>query len=617
MLSDVRDLNEAGGSTENAESSQTKTRSRKRTRDPTNWMRNVRQRLRNSGKEYTSRTGKKMGKKTFQNRDCSCKLQCMEHFSEAERRQSFDSFWEMGHFARQQSFISGLVKKKPVERRRARDSSRAPKECSYVYSLNNGSRSVHVCRRFFTDTFCISDGRLSRLLKAYLATGSPASNPKKGKEPTNKISEAALQTVHDHISGFPAYTSHYSRNKNPNRKYLHPGLNIRKLYHLYRDACKEKNQTPVKESKYRHIFNTEYNLHFKAPHKDTCTRCDTFAAKVKVEEDPEEKKKLECEHEVHLRKAEKARASLKSDTALSGKDGTYVFTFDLEKALAFPRLTTSVAYYKRNMYVYNLGIHAPQSHDGFMFLWDETIASRGAQEVASCIVTHLKTTAPTASHIIAYSDCCSGQNRNIKLATTFLKLVSTPGSSHKKIDHKFLTSGHTFLPNDADFGVIESSAKKIECIYSHEDWYNIIKKAKKKKPFTVRIMETDEFLSTDVLEKAITNRKKDEDGNELNWLQIQWMRFEQSEPYKIQFKYTTEEEVPFRVLNLTKRCRGRPPGIHQFEQRVLYPNGRPVTAKKKADMLALLQYIPPVAHPYYLNLQDEENNEEDDDIVYS
>ena len=28
------------------------------------------------------------------------------------------------------------------------------------------------------------------------------------------------------------------------------------------------------------------------------------------------------------------------------------------------------------------------------------------------------------------------------------------------IDHKFLLSGHTFLPNDSDFGVIEIALRK-------------------------------------------------------------------------------------------------------------------------------------------------------------
>ena len=74
-----------------------------------------------------------------------------------------------------------------------------------------------------------------------------------------------------------------------------------------------------------------------------------------------------------------------------------------------------------------------------MYVWNETIASRGSQEVASCCLKHLQNVT-TRKHIIAYSDMCTGQNRNIKLVI---------------IDHKFLLSGHLFLSNERDFGVVE------------------------------------------------------------------------------------------------------------------------------------------------------------------
>lgn len=45
-------------------------------------------------------------------------------------------------------------------------------------------------------------------------------------------------------------------------------------------------------------------------------------------------------------------------------------TFDLQKALPFPRLTVSVAYYKRNLY--NLGIHCENDRTGYMCVWDKT-----------------------------------------------------------------------------------------------------------------------------------------------------------------------------------------------------------------------------------------------------
>lgn len=151
--------------------------------------------------------------------------------------------------------------------------------------------------------------------------------------------------------------------------------------------------TPVNEAMYRRTYNNNFNLHFHSLSSDTCAKCDNFKLKIHaLQENEQEKSQLTVEHEVHLRKAEAARNSLKKYTDKSKQDDTYyVMTFDLEKALPFPVLTTSVAYYKRNMYVYNLGCHEMSSGLGFMYVWDETTASRDSQEISFCATRHLST----------------------------------------------------------------------------------------------------------------------------------------------------------------------------------------------------------------------------------
>ena len=81
------------------------------------------------------------------------------------------------------------------------------------------------------------------------------------------------------------------------------------------------------------------------------------------------------EHDVHLRLTESTRNSLKEDQDQVSRNSDYYFSFafDLQKALPYPKLTTSVAYYKRNMYVLNLGIHNFHNDDIYMYVWDETI----------------------------------------------------------------------------------------------------------------------------------------------------------------------------------------------------------------------------------------------------
>lgn len=108
---------------------------------------------------------------------------------------------------------------------------------------------------------------------------------------------------------------------------------------------------------YYQAFSQKFNLHFKPPSKDTCSNCDKLFQKISAETDEKKTADLKAERELHLRWAEQARAELKNDAAEASQDKKYDCTFDLQKALPFPKLTTSIAYYKRNLYVYNFGIH--------------------------------------------------------------------------------------------------------------------------------------------------------------------------------------------------------------------------------------------------------------------
>lgn len=89
-------------------------------------------------------------------------------------------------------------------------------------------------------------------------------------------------------------------------------------------------------------------------------------------------------------------------------------SIDMQKALPFPILTVSDAYYKRNMYAYSLGVHEFNDVSAYCYVWDETQASRGSQEISSCLIKYFDTLCCRGkSHIIIYSDTCGGQNRNI------------------------------------------------------------------------------------------------------------------------------------------------------------------------------------------------------------
>lgn len=83
-----------------------------------------------------------------------------------------------------------------------------------------------------------------------------------------------------------------------------------------------------------------------------------------------EKIQLNADHELHLRKAESARNGLNNDVELCKTDPNKVtvIAFDLIKTLSTPSLSVGVAYYKRQLSTYNLGIHNLTTNDAYMCL---------------------------------------------------------------------------------------------------------------------------------------------------------------------------------------------------------------------------------------------------------
>ncbi|KAJ8873433.1 hypothetical protein PR048_024250 [Dryococelus australis] len=215
-------------------------------------------------------------------------------------------------------------------------------------------------------------------------------------------------------------------------------LNVRLMYNLYKDFCSEKDVLPVTEDIYRLVINTEFNILFHAPNKDTCSNCDKYKFAKENLDDEAKLKILETEHEVHLRKVESARYSMKKDAEKSKTDSTSnAMTFDLQKALPFPKMTLSVVYYKMNMYVYNLECHEVSSDLGFMYVCDDTTALRGPQEISSCVIKHTESRASDVPH---NSDTCTSQNRNWNLTLALMKLLQSDNNKIEIVDHKFIES---------------------------------------------------------------------------------------------------------------------------------------------------------------------------------
>ena len=242
--------------------------------------------------------------------------------------------------------------------------------------------------------------------------------------------------------------------------------------------------------------------------------------------------------ELHLRKAERAYQQLKEYSALSKSDpNTMVVTFDLQQSLPTPVLTTNIVYYKRQLWTYNLGVHNCSSELGHMFLWHEGIASRGSHDIGSCLLKFIKNTVPTATHLIAFSDSCGGQNRNVYMLSMWLHMVASDDFPFTTIDHKFMTVGHSYLPNERDFGSIETARRKANHLYVPHDWAELISNARRQNPVTE--MTQEDFVSFEPVSKAFINHKKNTAKQKVEWFQIKWIRVTKERPLQFQYQHST------------------------------------------------------------------------------
>ena len=233
-----------------------------------------------------------------------------------------------------------------------------------------------------------------------------------------------------HISSFPAYESHYSREKTE-KKYLGPELKIEKMYSLYLEWCTKNDEASENVAKnwlYREIFNTKFKLSFKPPQSDTHDVCDEYRVKLKsLPQQSEAVRELISEQlNSHMQEAEK-RYSLKSINKEMARGNTKhkVVTADLQKCLPIPLLTNCISVYKRNLRTLNYTICDSSDGTAFCMMWDESKGARGGDEISSAIWKWANNVIPGSDikEITSWADNCYGQNKNMLTKTCFLRLL--------------------------------------------------------------------------------------------------------------------------------------------------------------------------------------------------
>lgn len=593
-------------------------KSRKRLRRPNFHKEFVRKQKVQKGHEHFSRSGKLIPARIFTAQDvCKCNKKCAEKIDVQRQYEIFQTYYyQFNSWTSKTLFLRGCMKRHDIVNKASDQCPILPiknRTLKYTYTLLDANGVAHhVCKKFFSKCLKIDPNQANRAFESI--TTNPSAIDRRGKAtPTTKTKLNDELYVKQFINKFPRYISHYNR-KNSDKYYLAPNLNIRRMYIEYKLVCELYKRTVVSEYVFRDIFNTKFNLHFKRPKTDTCKTCDQINASLKNDtlsfKAKKEKEEMKKEHLICV---EKKNLQFKADVDEAKKSNGEIkcYTFDLQKTLETPSLSTSNAYYKRQLWTFNCCVYDEITKKGFMYMWSEDIGSRGANEIASCLIKHLTTYADeNTKKIYLYSDSCPGQNRNIK-TTLLLKKALYLLNYVEIISQKFFVPGHSFNSCDRCFALIERQKTKTTEIFIPKHWQNIVRVAKKTEPkFEVIQMSRNDFYSSEILTQLIVNRKVTTNRKKINWFNIDTIINDKKDPFVMYFQEKNCLEI--QQINLKKKDNTKEMFINTNLDNI---KTKIITKKKYDDLISLLQFIPEKYHNFYINLQYHNDDETDDDYA--
>lgn len=447
---------------------------RVRTRNITGCKDNKAKQLLNLGKEHTNRAGKLINAKQM-GAPCNCRNKCFEKIDEETRKRIFDEYWSLGDHSRQWDFVARyvVISDKKVS---TNYSSTSRRQFSRKYSLPIQNNSVEsVCKIMFLKTIGISEKIVNNMGKK-LAISPILISDQRGthRNRPHAIPREVTDCIKQHISMFPVVDSHYTR-QNTQKQYLESDLSIAKMYRLYKEWVKEESVNVIAQNatlrQYYDIFNKSFNLSFFKPKRDMCDECEKFRLA-----SPEEKDLQKSIHAEHLKNKDIARDKKNMDKNRTVNEPELcVAVFDLQKVLTTPQSEASSFYYKRKFAVYNFTIFDIGKKLGYCYVWNESEAKRGSNEIATCLLKFMKyMVGKGIKEFCFYSDNCGGQNRNRFIFAMWEYAAFT---LKVKITHRFLEKGHTQNEGDSMHACIEN-AHKGKLIYVPAQWVTLIRCAK-------------------------------------------------------------------------------------------------------------------------------------------
>lgn len=486
-----------------------------------------------------------------------------------------------------------------------------------LFQIRARGTEYMVCRQAFCSIHGITRHRANRIgltLKEKIA--APLDMRGKHNNRPNKISQNIIATIDNHILSFPKRSSHYSREKNERRNYLSSDLNVSKMHKLYLAKYEpdlfeklergEKCQPKVSYDFYFRHFRENYNISFGSPRSDTCQTCDRLENLIAAEPDREAKHVLQTEKTLHIRKAEVFYTSMKEKTQLAKTDVTVeVLCFDYQQNLPLPHVPAGDVFYKRQLWQYNFCIFSGKTGLSTFYMYDEATSKKSSNEVISFLHHYIMTfLSDSVTTLYLFSDNSFAQNKNHTITKYLFTLVNQRIKNIGQVIHQYPEPGHSFLPCDRSFGLIEKEKRRKERVYVPAEWKELVRKTSKK----FRVIDVTQDIIMDFREhfKPIFKATFTSQNIKMKF-SISTFRVFKYETGSNFIECSTTASLPvFTKFSATKfRCILSLPATKMTQ---IYP--LPINEKKVADVKLLVKkYVPEAYQHYYRRIFGEVGEE--------
>ncbi|KAJ9593391.1 hypothetical protein L9F63_015095 [Diploptera punctata] len=422
---------------------------------------------RQKGKEFVSCKGLLVEAKTT-GPDCNCHKKCMGNFSVEEKGSIIDNIYNGRPKNEKDTFLMGLIERYDVARHRPLTKNSKQNLSSFKYFAIKGTSRVEVCRNAYISLHAISSKVVQRLTKLVATNQSPVDVRGKSQNRGNTLDAHIVIKIDDHISSFPKKESHYSSLP---VTYLDSSLTVSKMHGLFIKKHPDLKGV-IKYEYYLKHFNDNYGYRFGRPQVDVCSTCEDLNTKIKSSTlNDVAKRAAVAELLVHKRRAKKFYSKMENvKNICKERNDVMAIAFDFMQNMPLPFIPVQEMFYLQGE------------------------ALRGPNEVCSCLLDFINQISEEVKILYVFSDACAGQNRNHTL--TRLLATLTMNGRFSVIHQFYPIRGHSFLPCDRTFSVIKRQVRRLDRIYSPNQYDDIIRNARKlNPPYEVKRLLNNQVLN--------------------------------------------------------------------------------------------------------------------------